>query len=171
MTEPRIVAAMGIADRVSRALIAQTGDSDYSLGYRVQYRTGRGSCAFSGLSDFTMATEGLVLMQLLGGSIPDIIVLDELHEKTNYMIILLYYLRRLMSMGHDNFKLILSSATIDPKEFQDYFRSVLNGADFPVVEAEGRAYPIEKRRVKPEDYTLSIIESARAGNNILAFAE
>ena len=171
MTQPRIMAAVGVSTRVSDVLLAHTGDDRYTLGHHVQYRTGRESLSLMGGAEFLFVTEGLALMRLLySGNVPPYIILDELHEKTNHMIVLLACLRRLLARNNQSCKLILSSATIDPTEFQDYFRPILGG-DFPVIEAEGRTFPVTRSLVDPREYMSTIIAEASAEKNILVFAE
>src|SRR5690606_24808511 len=62
----------------------------------------------------------------------------EAHERSVNIDFLLGYLKRLLPKRPD-LKVIVTSATIDPKTFSRHF----DGA--PVIEVSGRTYPVETR--------------------------
>src|SRR5690606_645060 len=68
----------------------------------------------------------------------DTIIVDEAHERSLNIDFLLGYLKRLLPRRPD-LKLVVTSATIDTERFAGHF----GGA--PVVEVEGRGYPVEVR--------------------------
>src|SRR5690606_29027012 len=68
----------------------------------------------------------------------DTIIVDEAHERSLNIDFLLGYLKRLLPRRPD-LKLIVTSATIDTARFSAHF------GDAPVVEVEGRGYPVEVR--------------------------
>src|SRR5258705_7283770 len=66
------------------------------------------------------------------------IILDEAHERSLNIDFLLGFLKRLLARRRD-LKLIVTSATIDTARFAKHFD------DAPVVEVEGRSFPVEVR--------------------------
>src|SRR5690606_24258917 len=68
----------------------------------------------------------------------DTLIIDEAHERSLNIDFLLGYLKRL-ALKRPELKIIVTSATIDTARFAEHF----GGA--PVVEVEGRAYPVETR--------------------------
>src|SRR5699024_12744943 len=74
------------------------------------------------------------------------IIIDEAHERTLNIDFLLGYIKRLLPKRPD-LKLIVTSATIDPERFAEFFD------DAPVVNVEGRGYPVALRYRPPEEGT------------------
>ncbi|MFN7148537.1 MAG: ATP-dependent RNA helicase HrpA, partial [Microthrixaceae bacterium] len=68
----------------------------------------------------------------------DTIIVDEAHERSLNIDFLLGYLRQLLPRRPD-LKLIITSATIDTARFSEHFD------DAPVIEVEGRTFPVEFR--------------------------
>ncbi|MDO5609642.1 MAG: DUF3418 domain-containing protein, partial [Pseudomonadota bacterium] len=66
------------------------------------------------------------------------LIIDEAHERSLNIDFLLGYLKQLLPRRPD-LKLIVTSATIDTARFAEHF------AGAPVVEVEGRTYPVEVR--------------------------
>src|SRR5439155_546487 len=74
----------------------------------------------------------------------DTIILDEAHERSLNIDFLLGYLKRLLARRRD-LKLIVTSATIDTRIFSQHFHNA------PVLDVEGRGYPVEVRWRAPEE--------------------
>ena len=68
----------------------------------------------------------------------DTLIIDEAHERSLNIDFLLGYLKELLPRRPD-LKVIITSATIDPERFSKHF------GDAPVVNVEGRGYPVEVR--------------------------
>src|SRR5690606_7388311 len=104
-------------------------------------------------------TDGILLAETQGDSwlsAYDTIILDEAHERSLNIDFLLGYLKRLLAKRRD-LKLIVTSATIDTARFSEHF----DGA--PVVEVEGRTFPVEVRwRPADEKDSGSIAEQVVA---------
>src|SRR5690606_33446396 len=86
-------------------------------------------------------TDGILLAEIASDrwlSRYDTIIVDEAHERSLNIDFLLGYLKRLLPRRPD-LKLVVTSATIDTERFAGHF----GGA--PVVEVEGRGYPVEVR--------------------------
>ena len=86
-------------------------------------------------------TDGILLAETQGDpwlSAYDTLIIDEAHERSLNIDFLLGYLKQL-ALKRPELKIIVTSATIDTARFSEHF----GGA--PVVEVEGRAYPVELR--------------------------
>lgn len=132
-TQPRRLAARTVAQRIADELASPVGDV---VGYAIRF-TDR-------VSDRTLAklmTDGILLAELERDRRLlryDTLIIDEAHERSLNIDFLLGYLRELLPRRPD-LKVIITSATIEPQRFAEYF----GGA--PIVEVSGRSYPVEIR--------------------------
>jgi ATP-dependent helicase HrpA len=132
-TQPRRIAARTVARRVASELGSQVGEL---VGFQVRFAEQGGENAL-----VKFMTDGILLAETQGDpwlNAYDTIILDEAHERSLNIDFLLGYLKRLLAKRRD-LKLIVTSATIDTARFAEHF----GGA--PVVEVEGRTYPVEVR--------------------------
>jgi ATP-dependent helicase HrpA len=132
-TQPRRLAARSVARRVAEELGTPLGEV---VGFQVRFN--------DQVSERTLVkfmTDGILLAESQGDpwlSAYDTIIIDEAHERSLNIDFLLGYLKRL-ALKRPELKIIVTSATIDTARFAAHF----GGA--PVVEVEGRAYPVELR--------------------------
>lgn len=132
-TQPRRIAARTVARRVAEELQVPIGGE---VGYQVRFN--------DNISDATaikFMTDGILLAEIASDrwlSAYDTIIVDEAHERSLNIDFLLGYLKQLLARRPD-LKLIVTSATIDTARFAEHF----GGA--PVVDVEGRGYPVEVR--------------------------
>ena len=162
-TQPRRVAAMSVAKRVSEEVAAgaaeknqQSAEKD-ELGGTVGYSIRFENCT----SDHTRImymTDGVLLRESLTD--PDLnkysaIVMDEAHERSLNTDILFGVLRKVVAKRSD-LKLIVTSATLSADVFSDYFGGV------PVFRIPGRTYPVETFFSKSvcEDYVQAAVKQA-----------
>jgi ATP-dependent helicase HrpA len=139
-TQPRRVAARSIARRVAAELRTSVGTL---VGFQVRFTEQVGERAL-----VKFMTDGILLAETQGDpwlNAYDTIILDEAHERSLNIDFLLGYLKRLLARRHD-LKLIVTSATIDTARFAAHFDNA------PVVEVEGRSYPVEVRWRPAEHY-------------------
>ena len=137
-TQPRRVAARSVARRVASELGTQVGGL---VGYQVRFTEQVGEYAL-----IKFMTDGILLAETQSDpwlSAYDTIILDEAHERSLNIDFLLGYLKRLLARRRD-LKLIVTSATIDTKIFSQHFHHA------PVIDVEGRGYPVEVRWRVPE---------------------
>lgn len=132
-TQPRRIAARSLAERLCEELDVPLGGA---VGYQVRFtdRTAPGTRV-------KFMTDGILLAETQGDErlgAYDTLILDEAHERSLNIDFLLGYLRRLLPERPD-FKLLITSATIDTERFSRHF------GDAPVVEVSGRGYPVEVR--------------------------
>ena len=131
-TQPRRIACISLAKRVGYETLNEYGSE---IGYQIRFERQK-----TDKTRVLFLTEGLLLRQVssdpsLSGY--NVIVLDEVHERHLHGDFLLGVVKCLAQQRPD-IKIILMSATINIKLFQDYF----NG-DAPVIQVPGRLFPIQ----------------------------
>ncbi|CAJ1952547.1 unnamed protein product [Sphenostylis stenocarpa] len=141
-TQPRRVAAMSVAARVSQEMGVKLG---HEVGYSIRFE----DCT-SEKTILKYMTDGMLLREFLGE--PDlasysVVMVDEAHERTLSTDILFGLVKDIARFRPD-LKLLISSATLDAEKFSDYFDSA------PIFRIPGRRYPVEINYTKaPEaDY-------------------
>ncbi|MBD8527120.1 ATP-dependent RNA helicase HrpA [Pseudomarimonas arenosa] len=132
-TQPRRIAARSVARRVAEELNAELGSV---VGFQVRFT--------EQVREDTVVkfmTDGILLAEIQSDrylSRYDTLILDEAHERSLNIDFLLGYLKGLLRKRRD-LKLIVTSATIDTERFAQHFEGA------PVINVEGRSYPVELR--------------------------
>jgi ATP-dependent helicase HrpA len=132
-TQPRRLAARAVARRVAEELQSPLGDA---VGFQVRFSEQVGDSTV-----VKFMTDGILLAEIQSDrmlSRYDTIIVDEAHERSLNIDFLLGYLKQLLPRRPD-LKVIVTSATIDTARFSAHF------GDAPVVEVEGRSFPVEVR--------------------------
>ena len=138
-TQPRRIAASSLA----RRLAAETGcECGREVGYKVRFddHTERNTV-------IKFMTDGILLAETRNDPRLleyECLILDEVHERTLNIDFLLGYVKRLLEKRRD-LHLVISSATLEADRISAFF----SGA--PVIEVEGRMYPIEDCYLPPEE--------------------
>ncbi|XP_071961716.1 ATP-dependent RNA helicase DHX8-like [Antedon mediterranea] len=130
-TQPRRVAAMSIAKRVSEEFGCRLGQE---VGYTIRFE----DCT-SPETKIKYMTEGMLLRECLIDadlSQYNIIMLDEAHERTIHTDVLFGLLKKAIKKRPD-MKLIVTSATLDAVKFSQYF------FEAPIFTIPGRTFPVE----------------------------
>ena len=132
-TQPRRIAARALAARLAEELGTTVGGA---VGYQVRFADHTGP-----QGRVKLMTDGILLQEL--ESDPqlrryDTLIIDEVHERSLNIDLLLGVLKRLLPRRPD-LRVIVTSATIDPDRLSEFF----GGA--PVIEVSGRSYPVEVR--------------------------
>ncbi|XP_065666929.1 ATP-dependent RNA helicase DHX8 isoform X2 [Hydra vulgaris] len=130
-TQPRRVAAMSVAKRVSEEVGCRLGQE---VGYTIRFE----DCT-SPETKIKYMTDGMLLREcLLDGELStySLIMLDEAHERTIHTDVLFGLLKKAISKRKD-LKLIVTSATLDAVKFSTYF------FEAPIFTIPGRTYPVE----------------------------
>ncbi len=148
-TQPRRIAARAVGARIAQELGGTLGGV---VGYKVRFTD-----QTSERSLVKVMTDGILLAETQHDrylSQYDTIIIDEAHERSLNIDFLLGYLRQLIARRSD-LKIIITSATIDPKSFADHFaiqsaREEKGGwgprrVEVPIIEVSGRTYPVEFR--------------------------
>lgn len=142
-TQPRRLAARSIATRLAEELETPLGQL---VGYQVRFGD-----QTSNRTRIKLMTDGILLSETQSDrslKAYDAIIIDEAHERSLNIDFLLGYLRRLQSQRPD-LKIIITSATIDAERFAEHFGDESGPA--PIVNVEGRGYPVELRYLPWED--------------------
>ncbi|CAC5424154.1 DHX16 [Mytilus coruscus] len=130
-TQPRRVAAMSVAARVSEEM-------GYKLGNEVGYSIRFEDCT-SERTIIKYMTDGMLLREFL--SEPDlggysVMIIDEAHERTLHTDVLFGLVKDIARFRPD-LKLLISSATLDAEKFSEFFD------DAPIFRIPGRRYPVD----------------------------
>ncbi|XP_036006659.1 ATP-dependent RNA helicase TDRD9 isoform X1 [Fundulus heteroclitus] len=141
VTQPRKIGATSIA----RWVAAQR---KCTLGSLVGYQIGLERMATEHTRLIYMTTGVLLQKLVLAKSLTEYshIFVDEVHERSEEMDFLLLVLRKLLHSNSCHVKIILMSATINCREFADYFATPVWGKMSPayVFEVEGAPYTTEE---------------------------
>ncbi|XP_060604333.1 ATP-dependent RNA helicase DHX8-like [Ruditapes philippinarum] len=130
-TQPRRVAAMSVAKRVSEEFGCRLGQE---VGYTMRFE----DCT-SQETKIKYMTEGMLLREcLIDRDLTQyqIMMLDEAHERTVSTDVLFGLLKEAVVKRKD-LKLIVTSATLDAVKFSQYF------FESPIFTIPGRTYPVE----------------------------
>ncbi|MDQ2640122.1 MAG: ATP-dependent RNA helicase HrpA [Pseudomonadota bacterium] len=132
-TQPRRIAARTVAARIAEELKSPLGPL---VGYKVRFqdRTRPESL-------IKLMTDGILLAETQADRYLnryDTLIVDEAHERSLNIDFLLGYLSWLLPRRPD-FRLVITSATIDPERFSRHF----GGA--PIINVSGRSYPVDVR--------------------------
>ncbi len=130
MLEPRRVAALAIAERLSELLGQNCGET---VGYRMRMDSRVSEC-----TRLEVITEALLTRRIQGDpglSGVSLVILDEFHERSVQGDLALALLREVASLRDDLYVLIMS-ATIDTDQLSQFLSA-------PVLTVPGRTWPVE----------------------------
>lgn len=132
--EPRRIAARASAERMAKSLGERAGDT---VGYRVRFGS-----RISRVTRIEVVTEGIFTRQILDD--PELsgvaaILFDEFHERSLDADMGLALARDAQTGLREDLRILVMSATLDGARVAKLL------GDAPVVESEGRAFPVETR--------------------------
>lgn len=164
-TQPRRVAAMSVAKRVAEEYGCELGQE---VGYTIRFE----DCT-SPSTVIKYMTDGMLMREYLADNNLTryiAMMLDEAHERTIHTDVLFGLLKGLLQRRRD-FKLIVTSATLDAEKFSKYF------FDCPIFTIPGRTFPVEILYCKEaeQDYmeaalvTIMQIHLSEPAGDILVF--
>ncbi|HLZ05115.1 MAG TPA: ATP-dependent helicase HrpB [Bradyrhizobium sp.] len=132
--EPRRIAARASAERMAKTLGERAGET---VGYRVRFGS-----KVSRATRIEVVTEGIFSRQILDD--PELksvaaVLFDEFHERSLDADLGLALAREAQTGLREDMRLLVMSATLDGARVAKLL------GDAPVVESEGRAFPVETR--------------------------
>ncbi|EKS30712.1 ATP-dependent helicase HrpB [Afipia felis] len=132
--EPRRIAARAAAERMAHTLGEKVGER---VGYRVRFGS-----KISRRTKIEVVTEGIFTRQILDD--PELkgvaaVLFDEFHERSLDADLGLALARDAQSGLREDLRILVMSATLDGARVANLL------GDAPVVESEGRAFPVETR--------------------------
>lgn len=150
-TQPRRVAAVSVAKRVSEEMGCKLGDE---VGYAIRFE----DCTTKGKTAIKYMTDGVLLRESLNDAELDdycAVVMDEAHERSLNTDVLFGLLKKISAKRRD-LKLIITSATMNSDKFSQFFGGV------PVFEIPGRTFPVQMHFAKytADDYVDSAVQQA-----------
>ena len=168
MTQPRRLAVLGVANRVSELCASQEGRKAEEIGYKIHLEKN-----ISSETRLEVVTEAILVRQLQSDpALEDynLVVIDEFHERSVNTDLALAFLKEAMLL-RDDLYVIVMSATIETKKLQAYL-----SADTPVYKVPGRQFPVELIYEGERSITSLVRELIRQGrrsenanDNILVF--
>ena len=166
MLEPRRVAARQIAERMAWLLGEPVGET---VGYRVRFES-----RVSSRTRIEVLTEGILSRMLIDDPSLDgvsAVIFDEFHERSLQSDEALALTLQAQVLLREDLRVVLMSATIDTSALSKIL-------DAPVVESEGKMFPVDIRRSQKEadpsnvaDLVAHVIREAHReeAGDILAF--
>ncbi|MGB1884537.1 MAG: ATP-dependent RNA helicase HrpA, partial [Gammaproteobacteria bacterium] len=149
-TQPRRISARAIAARIAAETSTSVGEW---IGYNVRFDDRRAPH-----SRLILMTDGILLNEINGDPLLekyDTLIIDEVHERTLNIDVILGHLKRILVRRRD-LKVIITSATLDLEVITNHFEGC---ATFEIA---GRQYPVETR-YRPIDEQYEDLSSAVAG--------
>ena len=130
VTQPRRIATLSVCDFMMHQLEDESG----YIGYKMRFAD-----TTNQLTRLKIMTDGILLMELKADPLLrkySVILVDEAHERSLNIDFILGLLKQILKERND-FKIIISSATINTKIFSDFFDHC------PVVSISSRVYPVD----------------------------
>lgn len=139
LLEPRRLATKSIAQRMANMLGEELGKT---IGYRIRFDT----CT-SAETKLEVITEGILTRMLHQDNALEevgMIIFDEFHERNLFSEVGLALCREVQQVLRADLRILLMSATIDTDQLSKLL-------DAPVVQSEGRQYPVDVRYLNELD--------------------
>jgi ATP-dependent helicase HrpB len=157
MLEPRRLAARAAATRMAHTLGERVGQT---VGYRV-----RGDTKVSRETRIEVVTEGILTRLLLDDPTLDgigVVLFDEYHERSLVADTGLALALETQAAVRDDLRLLVMSATLDGAAVASLL------GDAPVIESQGRMFPVSVRWLEPRDRERVDAHASRAVRQALA---
>jgi len=146
LLQPRRLAARAVAHRIARLRGGAIGGE---VGYQVRFDSQIGRD-----TRLVVETTGIMLRRLLDDiTLAGIaaVVLDEFHERSVEMDLVLGLLVRLRQTVRPDLRIVVMSATLDAAPVARLLGAGQGGGDCPVIHAAGRVFPVDIRFLRHGD--------------------
>lgn len=143
-TQPRRIAARGVAARISQQLGTVQGTD---VGFKIRFADKTSERTY-----VKLMTDGILLAETQSDRFLEqyeLIIIDEAHERSLNIDFLMGYLKSILAKRKD-LRLVITSATIDTQRFADHF-TTNSESPVPVIDVEGRTYPVDIQYAPPEE--------------------
>ena len=152
-TQPRRIAALTVASRIAEEL-----GHDHMVGSKIRFKD-----SSKPENVIRVMTDGMLLAE--AQSHPtlrayDTLIIDEAHERSLNIDVLLGMVRRLIEKRRD-LKVVITSATLDTQKFSKHF------ADAPIIEVSGRTFPVEILYEPPTEDTAALSLAERCAASLM----
>jgi HrpA-like RNA helicase len=168
VTQPRRIAALSVGEYIAKQLKVKIGGL---VGYKMRFEDKTSSD-----TKIKLVTDGMLLQEMKLDpmlSKYSVIMVDEAHERSLNIDFILGLLKRVLE-ARPEFKVIVSSATINAEVFSEYF------GECPVVKIDAIAYPVsviydppaadgleDALQVKIEQIVNRIVHDGRNGDILI----
>ncbi|KAK9707494.1 hypothetical protein RND81_07G201400 [Saponaria officinalis] len=152
VTQPRRVAAVSVARRVAQEMDVRFGEE---VGYAIRFEDR--TCEKTKIK---YLTDGVLLRESLSNpelSAYSVVILDEAHERSLNMDILMGLVKRLVNMRERlKFRVLITSATLEGEKVSSFFDGC------PVLNVPGKLYPVEVFYTdeRPKSYVEAALKKA-----------
>ncbi|MBT4963343.1 MAG: ATP-dependent RNA helicase HrpA [Francisellaceae bacterium] len=161
-TQPRRIAARSVAARIADELKTPLG---VAVGYKIRFKDNSSPNSY-----VKVMTDGILLSELSADpwlNNYDTIIIDEAHERSLNIDFLLGIIKGKL-LRRSDLKVIITSATIDPVSFSNYFN------DAPIIEVAGRTYPVDikyqyQEELDFDDRIVNAIKTLPDRGDVLVF--
>ena len=130
VTQPRRIAALSVSEFIARQMECSLGST---VGYKMRFED-----RTTPETQIKIMTDGILLQEMKLDpwlSKYNCLVVDEAHERSLNIDFILGLLKRVLE-ARQEFKVIVSSATINARVFSEYF------GECPVVKIDAQTYPV-----------------------------
>ncbi|CAF4253095.1 unnamed protein product [Rotaria socialis] len=172
-TQPRVIAAMSLARRVAKEYDGLSVGQ--SVGYRVGHvSVGKDKYRVPGRDILFVTDAALIQENQESGLLRDtrVLIIDEAHERSLYTDIVIGMAKLLLATRPIDFYVVISSATVDPSKFLDFFKL----ADSSILHVPGRLHDVSivynpKLKGSIEEHAISTLLTlyARCQGHTLVF--
>lgn len=142
MLEPRRLAARSIAERMASLLGEEVGET---VGYRIRFEN-----RISSKTKIEVVTEGILTRMLQSDNSLDgigMVIFDEFHERSIHADLALALCREAQQILRPDLRIAVMSATLNLPVLAELLAA-------PVVQSEGRQYPVEVHYTGESDLRL-----------------
>ncbi len=147
LLQPRRVAARAAAARIAEERGWKLGDA---VGYQIRFEN-----RTTPRTRVRVITEGILTRRILADPYLEgigCVILDEFHERSIHTDLALAMLREIQSSVRSDLRVVVMSATMNPKPVAEFLGTANRDDPAPIFESAGRLFPIEIAHLpKPPD--------------------
>lgn len=155
MLEPRRLAARTIASRMASLLGEEVG---HTVGYRIRFDN-----KISKNTRLEVVTEGILTRMMQSDNALEevgMVIFDEFHERSLFADVALALCRDMQKILRPDLRMVIMSATLDTEKISTLLKA-------PVIESQGKQYPVEITYIGPSDLSILPESAARAALNAI----